>query len=82
MDLESKLKQLIISSVDNSDINLTGLQDFHLMNDLGFDSFQIINLVMSIENEFNFQFDDDALDIDLVCQYSELIKIVRNATNL
>lgn len=82
MNIEQQLKRLILEETKNKDINIEKLNDFHLINDLEFDSLQVINLVISIETKFKIEFDDNDMEIELVCQYRELIRIVKRALSV
>lgn len=42
----------------------------------------MINLVISIETEFNIEFDDEDMEFELVCQFDELVRIVKKALSV
>lgn len=46
------------------------------MEDLGFDSILIVELVVKIEDEFKFEFDMNSLDIDKLKYYDELKRCI------
>lgn len=73
--IEQELKDMIMKEADN-DINIENLKQFHLVNDLGFDSMQVIDLIMEIEQKFNFEFDDEEMDMELICDFQELVLLV------
>lgn len=77
MDIQERLKKIIIRVRENSELQIDDQKDFHLINDIGFDSLQVINLVVEVENEFGFVFDDNEMEIDIICQYSSLVKLIR-----
>ncbi len=76
-DIEFKLRSMIKEKMEDLSKDIDGLNDFHLIVDIGYDSLQIISLIVDIEKEFNIEFDDDELDMDLVCQFSELLKMTK-----
>lgn len=82
MEIEQYLKQLILKEAENKNIDLEKRNNFHLINDLEFDSLQVINLVISIETEFNIEFDDEDMEFELVCQFDELVRIVKKALSV
>ena len=59
-DITAKLKSIIGKYLDNVELS-TITVDSHLVNDLGLDSFYIIDLVIDIENEFDISIDNDAI---------------------
>jgi acyl carrier protein len=50
----------------------------HLVEDLGFDSLDIVTLVISIESEFNISFDIDELEFESVIHFGKLLEIVQS----
>jgi acyl carrier protein len=55
-----KLKTIIEPYLDDFDIDKT-LPSSHLINDLGLDSFYVIDIVMDIENEFEIQIENEKI---------------------
>lgn len=74
--IEQQLKEMILKEEENNNVDIEKLEQFHLVNDLGFDSMQVIDLIMEIEQKFDFDFDDDEMDIELICDFQELVKLV------
>jgi len=74
--LEKRLRQIIIKnatiSITEDDIN----DETDLINDLGFDSVQIMNFIIEIENEYGFEFEDDYLSLEVLGKYKNLKKVV------
>ena len=74
--LEKRLKQIIINnatiSITEDDIN----DETDLINDLEFDSVQIMNFIIEIENEYGFEFEDDYLSLEVLGKYKNLKKVV------
>ncbi len=76
-DIEKKLRSMINEQIDDSNKNIENLNDFHLIKDAGFDSIEIIKLIVGVEDEFGIEFDDDELDMDLICQFSKLLLTIK-----
>lgn len=55
-----QLKPIIETYLDDVDLE-TVTPESHLINDLGLDSFFVIDMVMDIENEFDISIDNDAI---------------------
>lgn len=76
MRTEEKLKELIVNiamqDVDAISIN----EETNLINDLGYDSVQIIELIVQLEMEFDIEMEDDDLDIENLIVYSRLYKTI------
>ncbi|MCG8374013.1 MAG: phosphopantetheine-binding protein [Balneolales bacterium] len=59
-EIVEKLKPIIQPYLD--DISVEEIQsDSHLINDLGLDSFYVIDVVIDIENEFDIAIDNDSI---------------------
>lgn len=76
MNIERKLKALIVDitteKVDSNSIDT----NTDLINDLGFDSIEIIELIVEIENEFKIEIDDDDINMNILTTYSELLNMI------
>jgi len=72
MNLNEKLKKIIaevaLKEVNESIIN----DDTVLTSDLGYDSVQIIQLIVELESQFQIEIEDDDLDIDKLTIYRNL----------
>jgi len=79
MNSESILKDAIIKvstkHVDISTIN----DDTSIIQDLGFTSVQIIQLLIEIEERFGILIDDDDLELDQITIYKNLYSIIAEA---
>lgn len=80
MEVEQRLKELIASTgefiaVDKIDENTDMVQDF------GFSSIEIIQLIVMIEDEFEFEFDDDELVVEKIAKYKDLVEIIKDKLN-
>lgn len=69
MDILNRLEK-IVSDYKGEQINLKPETTF---DDLGFDSLDKVELLMKIEEEFNFQFPDD-IQVGAVSELEEIIR--------
>lgn len=76
MDINRKLKTIIINialnDIDESSITAESI----LTNDFGFDSVQIINLIVELESQFDIEIEDDDLDIEKLTIYKNLFEMI------
>ncbi len=74
-NFENKLKNIIVLCGD--DINIDKISnETDLVRDFNFNSINIIQLVVEIENNFNIEIDDDNLILEKLSPYRELVKIL------
>lgn len=72
MDFQKKLKKIIMD-VATSDVDLNEINDNTVLtDDLGFDSVQIISLIVELESQFNIEIEDDDLDIEKLTVFKNL----------
>ncbi|MDQ0173379.1 acyl carrier protein [Paenibacillus tundrae] len=64
----------IISNL--SFLNKEITHDTDLLEDLGFDSLQILRLLVEVENHYNFQISYDAIDYEIFKRYQDLEQFV------
>lgn len=62
-------QELGVEEVDISD-------DTHLIEDLNFDSVQLISLVTTVENTFKIEFDDSNMLLDNFNRVGDLCKLI------
>lgn len=78
MDINEILKEIIVSIasqyVDKEDIN----EETVLTTDLGFDSVQVITLIVELESAFKIEIDDNDLEIEKLSVYKKLYQMVEN----
>lgn len=79
-NIESRLKKIIKLCNQNVDINSIGNKT-NLVEDLGFDSISIIQLVVELENEFDIEIDDKYLLIESLSPFYSLIDIINHSIN-
>lgn len=56
-------------------------EETSLINDLVMDSLQILNLIVLIENRFNFTCNEDELNLDMFDKIGELINFIERKSN-
>lgn len=70
-----KLKKIIIENCPNySGVEIS--EKTNLVNDLGFDSLSLITLLVNIEEEFNVQFDDFALEFENIIYVLNILNFI------
>lgn len=80
MNVDQKLKELI-ANVATQDVDISSINEETLLtNNLGYDSVQIIELIVELENEFNIEIEDDDLEIENLTVYSKLYEMVERKT--
>ncbi|MCR9133004.1 MAG: phosphopantetheine-binding protein [bacterium] len=71
-DIVEKLKTIIEPYLDEDEVDIDALTpDSHLIQDLGLDSFYVIDVVIDIENEF-----DIAIENDQISQFETVGQVV------
>lgn len=78
MDIHEKLKAIISEVATRAVDDVKIIDETVLTSDLGFDSVQIISLIVELESQFNIEIDDDDLDIEKLTVYSSLYNMVTN----
>lgn len=77
MDINKKLKLVIIKESPKS-IDVDCIQnDTILTEELGFDSINIISLILAIEENFEIEIEDEDLDIENLTVYSNLYQMIK-----
>lgn len=76
LDFEDKLKEVIKACGDNVDISSIN-DDTDLVRDFGFDSINIVQLVVEMESTFDIEVDDDDLMLEKLSLYRGLIEILK-----
>lgn len=78
MEIKEKLKKIIVDiasiAVGISEINDNTI----LTKDLGFDSVQIISLIVEIESQFDIEIEDEDLDIEKLTVFKTLTDMTVN----
>ncbi len=76
MDIQKELKSIIIAIARNEVTDESISNETVLTNDLGFDSVQIVSLIVEIESYFGIVIDDEDLDLDKISVFGSLIELV------
>jgi acyl carrier protein len=80
MNNDQRLKE-IIAKVATQDVDAGNInEEIILTSDLGYDSVQIIELIVELENEFNIEIDDDDLEIENLTVYCKLYEMIERKT--
>lgn len=76
MNIHDELKK-IISEISNQNIDISNIGDETILtNDCGFDSIQIISLIINVESKFDIELSDEDLDIEKLTVYKTLYEII------
>lgn len=68
----------ILSTVTNREITLDQVQDKNMVEQLGLNSIDALEVLIRVEGEFGIQIDDDDLSIDLVQSIAKLAEYVES----
>lgn len=75
-DLQKRLYEVIIKNGDG--LSFGNLDNsLNLIDDFGFDSLNLIQMVVEIENEFNIEFEDEHLVIEVLSNLKKLEEIIQ-----
>lgn len=76
-NFEEQLKNIIISCGKNKNITCVDINyETDLINDLSFDSLDIILLIVEIEGNFCIEIEDEDLVLDKLSSYYNLCKMI------
>ena len=76
MNINNTLKDIIIE-VSNRKINVSEINDTTILtSDLGFDSIQIVSLIVEIESKFKIELTDEDLNMDTLTEYRLLLQMI------
>lgn len=75
-----KLNEMLIDKSKGIDVNYEFSDDTNLIEDLNFDSLQMIELMVNIENQFDIEIDEEELVIENFIYYGQLKKFLYNKT--
>lgn len=73
---EEKLRELIVSSGDSIAIDKI-TEETDLISDFGFNSINIIQLVVEIESTFDIEIDDENLLQEKLSSYKNLVQMLK-----
>ncbi len=77
-----KIIRNIAEVTENPDIANNINEDADLMQDIGLDSLQLVNLFLAIEDEFNIEFDFEDFDFTELNTVKKLLNYVEVKTNI
>lgn len=81
-EISKNLKRIIINhsrkEIQDYEIN----EYTNLINDLGYDSVRIIEMILDIEEQFNITIDDEDIDVDALTKYEPLKTLILRKINI
>ena len=77
MDIDSKVKYIISEQLNVSNLEDNG-KPISLVEDLGADSLDIVELIMTFEEEFNIEISEDDIDNNPILTVNDAIELVKN----
>lgn len=79
MEIEKKLIEIVKEIL--GDLALTEVSvDKNLVDELGMDSKDMLRFILGIEENFNIEFEDEELDIEVLSDLSKVAEIVIRKT--
>ncbi len=60
MDIFEKLQEILADQLELDPETITG--ESHILDDLGADSLDVVDIIMSVEDEFGMEVPDEAVD--------------------
>ncbi len=80
MDIEPKIKNIIIGQLDIDENKIELLSDTNLQN-IGMDSIRFIKVIVEIEGKFDIEYPDDKLLITESGTLEKMVAVVNNCLN-
>lgn len=77
MDIDSKVKYIISEQLNVSNLEYTD-KPISLVEDLGADSLDIVELIMAFEEEFNIEISEDDINTNPMLTVNDAIELVKN----
>lgn len=78
MEIKGKLKKIIVD-IASIAVGINEINDNTILTkDLGFDSVQIISLIVEIESQFDIEIEDEDLDIEKLTVFKTLTDMIVN----
>ncbi|MCP4153817.1 MAG: acyl carrier protein [bacterium] len=65
-------KDTMSLQIDETDLK----EETSLINDIGLDSIQILELIVAIENKFKFSIDTDEINIEIFDRFADLVDFI------
>lgn len=81
MDYLEELKEIIVE-ISEVEVKKTSInEDSDLIDDFGFDSMNMISVVLEIENHFGVTIEEEQLDFEILRIVGNIIKIIEDEKN-
>jgi acyl carrier protein len=77
MDIDSKVKYIISEQLNVANLEYTD-KPISLVEDLGADSLDIVELIMTFEEEFNIEISEEDLNTNPILTVNDAIELVKN----
>lgn len=78
---ENKLKDIIIKVSRNQIAENDIYDNTNLINEFGFNSVQVIEMIVEIEINFNIELDDEDMNVEILTNYSRLKDLIIRKIN-
>lgn len=72
-----KLKEIVIQNAKKKGTEIELTENTNLLKNLGYQSINVVQLMADLEENFNFVFEDDEIDFDVICNFGELSKFIQ-----
>lgn len=79
VNLEEKVKKLILLNAKGVDENYEITAETHLINDLNMGSIELIQLIVSFEEELDIEFDAEEMDVDRIMTFGSLMQVLKES---
>lgn len=76
-----KLKKLIAEVTEDENVAINLKPENNLITDIALDSLQFINLILALEDEYNFEIDFDEIDFEEISIVGKLIEYIEENRN-
>lgn len=74
-DIKEKIKKVIADCVVDIEVDCI-IDSTSLVDDLGFSSINLVQLVVDLENEFNIEISDENLTIEKLATFKDVVSII------
>ncbi|MFC5775602.1 acyl carrier protein [Ectobacillus antri] len=72
-----KLKEIVVQNAKNKGDEIELTENTDLLKDLGYQSINVVQLMADLEEHFDFVFEDDEIDFDVICNFGKLSKFIQ-----
>lgn len=77
MNIESEMKRILIEIVEGRITEDNICSNTNIVEDIGLDSLQMINLILMIEDAFDLEIDFDEIEYEIFLRFSELVEFIK-----